>query len=477
MPDHSATSQASWSWRVDVAVVLAFALLSIGRYFRGLGDEPYFIDEGAMFAQSYYWRLYSAGDWHHPHWVLYPAFDHPPLSKYLFGLSLDLAGLAVPQDLGPWVTWMGGDFFSHDSRQIATCRIPTAIFGAGGVMFAYVVGRLLQGRTTGILAASLLLACPLYYTHARRAMGDVMTEASTLATIALALAAVRLASRNASVVRVVVTLAGLSVAAALAPLAKLNGAMAPVFVELALGLVFFLALTLRKGAVRVLLVLVLVPPLSFGLFTFLNPTLFARPSERAIETDPYGMLAVWRTEEPDLLRQGPVRRALYLVKFRARAMREGAQNFPADQLKTPLERLYALWFEGCGRYSPLAWRLLEQRSDRGRKYTVVEYTTVGIVPWLWGPLVLVGVLSCFTAGREAVSRGELPAEWVMFVYAGGVIAVLGLTVPLRWDRYFLPLQTVAVVVVPFGVFRVVRWFYLGLVLNPPIAQEGDRERD
>lgn len=451
-------------WKLDAAIAAGLCCAAAWLYLRGLSEEPYFADEGAMYAQSYYWRLYSARLWHHPHWLVYPAFDHPPLSKYLFGISLRVHGLEPPRDLDPWVRWMGGNFYDYDLDRITACRVPVAIAGALGVMLTYLAGRLLQGRFTGLAAALLLAGCPLYYTHARRAMGDILTEAATVATVLLGFILARRTSGRTPPLGTVTLLLVLAVIAALPPLAKLNGAMAPVFVWLGLLACVTGLLTRRIWRWASIATLLGFPLLSFCVFTALNPTLFARPSLQELETDPYARLATWRTEDPGLLERGPVGRAIYLLKFRASVMREGAERFPRDRVRTLTERLRSLWADGFGRFSPLASRV---RTTDEQGHDVVSFQAPGIVSWFWGLLVILGVLSFLTAGRERLRNGQAPAEWVLFAYASGVILVLATTLPLRWDRYFLPLQTVATLAGPFGLYRCVRWFWLGIVLPPP----------
>ncbi|MBI3463654.1 MAG: hypothetical protein HY000_11440 [Planctomycetes bacterium] len=228
---------------------LAVVLFATWWIFRGLADEPHFADESAMIAQSYYYTLFKSGRWNHPDWLHYAAFDHPPLPKYFFGLSLELAGKRVPQSIEWWMNWSGyvwengqwvrskgGDFRPpEDPGVLYWARVPAAVFGVGGVLAAFFVGLQMRGRLVGILAAMLLLANPLYFTHARRAMSDSFAECLVIGSVAVGLWGGReLWAAKFCRWRWVVFMVAEAVLCGLAALAKLNGGVAAV---MALGLI------------------------------------------------------------------------------------------------------------------------------------------------------------------------------------------------------------------------------------------------
>ena len=85
-------------WAALIAVpALAFLMFAID-------SEPRFIDESSFLAQAGYFDLLADGDRAHPAWLAFPAFDQPPLMKYLAGLSLRAAGFRRPP-LGESFAW------------------------------------------------------------------------------------------------------------------------------------------------------------------------------------------------------------------------------------------------------------------------------------------------------------------------------------------------------------------------------------
>src|SRR5262245_4123569 len=189
---HDAVQPEKSSPITNALAGLAVAAAAFLVIYWNLADEPYFIDESAMIAQSYYYSLIKAGEWNHPDWLHYAAYDHPPLPKYFFGLSLDVAGLPVPATLDRWMRWMGfepsvgggwvrsqsGCDFSAPSnpRVLHWARVPSALFGAAGAAALFAIGLQLHSRLAGFIAAALLTFNPLYLTHARRAMSDSFAE-------------------------------------------------------------------------------------------------------------------------------------------------------------------------------------------------------------------------------------------------------------------------------------------------------------
>src|SRR5262245_5575162 len=146
------------------------------------------MDESAMIGQSYYYTLLKSGQWQHPDWLHYAAYDHPPLPKYFFGLSLDLAGLPIPATLDRWMRWIRGDFSPPaDPRVLFWARVPSVLFGAVGAAALYAIGLQLHSRLVGLLAAALITFNPLYLTHARRAMSDSFAECLVAVSVAVAL--------------------------------------------------------------------------------------------------------------------------------------------------------------------------------------------------------------------------------------------------------------------------------------------------
>ena len=71
-------------------------LLTAASFAYDLSAEPSFVDEWAYISQTYYADLWLDGTTDHASWLDYPAYDLPPLPKYLFGFSLRIAGYRRP---------------------------------------------------------------------------------------------------------------------------------------------------------------------------------------------------------------------------------------------------------------------------------------------------------------------------------------------------------------------------------------------
>ena len=59
-------------------------------YLPNLSRQPWFADESAIIAQTYYYHLYvRQGDLWHPDWQRTGGMQDPPLAKYLVGRRLN----------------------------------------------------------------------------------------------------------------------------------------------------------------------------------------------------------------------------------------------------------------------------------------------------------------------------------------------------------------------------------------------------
>jgi hypothetical protein len=448
-----------------------------------LADEPHFADESAMIAQSYYYHLFATGQWHHSDWLQYAAFDHPPLPKYMFGLSLEVRGLPVPQSLDRWIEWMGyrrvngrlerlpggGDFRPpSDARVLYWARVPAALFGIGGVMAVYAIGVQIRGRLLGLLAAALLLANPLYVTHARRAMSDSFAECLVLGAVAVGLWGTReLWQPRCRWRRWLTFVASESTICGLAALAKLNGGVATVLVSVTLVLGWLSASLYwrraRGAAARPHPLNLLAGILaglalgagSFGVFVLLNPFLTARPAGAALGSPEIARIAGL----------GVVGRARYLVEFRRSWSEDALRNerFRDDWLPTVPSRLRATWREGYGRYSSLGGRAMSI-GERGEP--VVRFHAPRWAAPVWSALCAWGLFWAVRKGWADVRSGRAPDAWGLVVYAAAGFAVVALLIPLNWDRYFLPLQAASALLVPYGVLSWVAWIRDRLILRP-----------
>ena len=172
--DHARTMVLGRGWRVGVVAVAVFSL-RLGR--RG----PLRGRVGLSFPDLLRRPVAPRASRKNPAWLDYPAYDLPPLPKYLIGLALAGGGFRRP---GPAAAraW----YLDTSSRFDPPGALVLARWPFGALRGARLRRGLRAGRrspataASGALAALLLIVNPLYRLHARRAMSDVPAEAFIL---------------------------------------------------------------------------------------------------------------------------------------------------------------------------------------------------------------------------------------------------------------------------------------------------------
>ncbi len=415
--------------RAALAVgVVALAALAFGW---DLASEPLFPDETAYVSQSYFYDLLRDGrtdDWA---WVEYHAYDLPPLPKYLFGLALEVSGQPRSNRLvaGRWFGNIRSSLLPR--RMIDASRWASVLMAALGCGALYLLGAVAIGDRVGLLAAAGLAIDPLYRIHARRAMSEASVESLVLCTLLAALLALGrgtattgwLPGRLGSAIAVGM-LAGLAV------LAKLSGGVALLVIAVWVLLPWAGQRQWRR---------LLPAGLWFGLVTIVAGATFValNPFTRSHPTGP---------PPPNLMAplsadQSIVGRLEQVVQHRAGVSREAQGQFPHDALATPAAKLIAVVAQGFGRFGPFGPR----DHDSLRPMARVDPTRDrGALLWL--PMVLGGLAWCGREGVRQVALGWPPTGWALVVAWLVVVGTVTAFIPLAWDRYFLPIQAVSILV-------------------------------
>jgi Dolichyl-phosphate-mannose-protein mannosyltransferase len=413
----SSTARSSWWWGLGVAVA---AVIWFGT---DLAAEPHFVDESAMYSQSYFADLLVEGRRDDPAWLEYPGYDSSPLPKYLIGLTLKSCGRPRPGRLAArrWFTNIKTQF--GPPGVLILVRWPFVIGGALGCVAIYALGNLARDGKTGLFAAILLMIDPLYRMHARRAMADVLVEAFLFTCLAFALWSWRriLAGRSGPAAVLATAVAG--VAAGLAALAKLNGGLALVIV------LAWLVLALVLPGFPIRRRLAFVPAalgttvVAFATFVALNPFLTAHP-EGPLPPPLAGIakLGFWS-------------RLRMLIVHRTNMARDQRLMFPHNALNTPLEKLKVAAIQGFGRFGPFGPRRYDPTSST-RRYEWAQDR--GALIWL--PWVGAGLLWALVHGHRQWASGVPPTAWAIAIQAVVAGVVVTAYLPLAWDRYLLPLQ-------------------------------------
>lgn len=397
---------------IGVAATVAFAYQ--------LSAEPSFVDEWAYLSQTYYADLWIARATDRGEWLEYPAYDLPPLPKYLFGGALRMGGYPRPGRTEALKWYADTRSQSGNAAMLGLARWPTVLLGAIGCVAVYGLGTLAFDRRVGGLAALFLMINPLYRLHARRAMSDVIAESLIVLTAFAFLWAWRrlLDGRLGPAAWVMATAAG--IAAGLAALAKLNGALAMLIVLAwaLLALVLPRFANARKGAVVVAALLAGI--VSLATFIAGNPFLTAQPRN------------VLNPDSQAIAEMSLSQRMRHLVDHRMGVSRGQMQLFTHNALPTVFDKVATVGIQGFGRFGPFG----PHASDSTVRYDPRQDWGAA----LWLPLVVVGIVVAGFRGRAQSRQGEPPTAWAILVQVGVAMLVVTAYLPLAWDRYYLSIQ-------------------------------------
>ena len=456
-----------------------------------LAGEPYFIDEGADLAQTYYYRLAGPAAIDHPDWLHYAAYDRPPVFKVLIGAALRLGGRPVPTSLEPAERWWQdpGYRIEHLKAMLPVGRWVMLLGAALGCGFVFLLAGRVAGTTAGVLAATLLAGSPLYFTHARRAMPDCMVQGQVALTLWLAAAGVAALTAPGRRLRGGLGLAVAGILCGVTAATKLNGAVAAV--ALALAGAAWLLRDLRAGGGRRTWILagglLLAGTLSVAAFVAVNPFLYSRPTlpaatGAAVVVAGRPRTAAWLEETRRLRDLSALGRLRFMIDHRTGALAQGKELFPDDRLDGTFRRLRAVVVNGLGRWFaggvepgtrvPDADPLLTAGQVAARRPAVLAW---GIPPWLLasavGVLCLLGVAVTLAAGRREGGADGVPIAWLLLAWpaAETLLLVRGLT--LDWDRYYLGTVAWASVLAAVGVGGTFAQAAEGLFLPLPSDEE------
>ena len=438
-------------------------------------EEPYFIDEGAYLAQSYYYRLMKEGKINDVDWLHLAAYDYPNIGRSIVGFSLDLQGYELPQSIEGMEAWYGAeqekaDYSApEDLSRLYAARWAMLIGGAFGCLAMFALVKQFIGPMTGLLAATLLAASPLYYTLSRRAMADVWVAAFELAGLALLM---HVGHRLPLVGKKYLFIVGPPIAIGAGILlglsagTKLNGAIAICALAIGTGLILAICAPWRSigpthfAAKRLGFITVLAiisATLTFFIehpFFYANPTLPAPSSDFAVLVDGKNRSQVWIDEDVrPLAAKNPYRRLEHMFNYREAVLQEmlTKNRFPEASLPTITDRWNAILVQGLGRWS-FAGRL---------PLTPQGAAVVASI------LILLGVWWSLAEGRRRWKMGMLPLTWIFVTWLVTEVVVLSRELTLDWDRYYLDVVVLVALFTALGIGGTLQWINQQLVLLPP----------
>jgi len=379
-----------------------------------------FEDEYAYIAQSYYADLFFGGHTHDPAWLAFPAYDLPPLPKYLIGLSLRMAHQPVP---GPKAAWAWYDHYGHfgTSLTLTIARLPILFVGALGCVAIFGCAVLVKDERVGVIAAGLLMLNPLYRLHTHRAMSDVPCEALMLVAILLFLWSwQRIWSGRCGVPAVVgPCLAG--ICAGLSLLCKFSAILGLMVITAwsALALVAP-SLPLNRRLVTAVATLATII-VAMVVFIGLNPFMTSHPRGPLPNT------------ARELAGMNLWQRFSFQVNHRFVLSDNQKRSFPNDALHTLAEKAAVLAVQGFGRFGPFG----PSESDSTARFDFRQ--DWGAI--VWAPLVCCGLAASIRLGWRQCRTGQAPTAIAIVIWAALAWVIVTCYLPMAWDRYLLPIQS------------------------------------
>ena len=413
----------------------AVGCAALGVFASGLYAES-FEDEYAYISQSYYADAFFGGhadDWT---WLDLPAYDLPPLPKYLIGFSVRSCHLPMPRPIDAHQWYRSYKSFGSPGT-LTAARVPIILVGVLGCVAIFACGAVIKDDRVGTIAAILLMLNPLFRLHAHRAMSDIPSESFMLVALWLELWAWhRVWSGRIGLVSWLLPLfAGLAVGLAL--LSKFNGFLALMIVGiwsgaavLTHGLLWSRKLTITGGAIVTGIV-------ALALFVALNPFMTARPTGGV----PAQLQLVQKQLRPDLIAElaavsklNITQRFRVLVDQRLAVASHQKKTMPHNALNDLGEKFKVFAAQGFGRFGLFG----PAKSDSRVRYDLRQ--DLGSI--VWAPLVLIGLVQSFRSGRRQLHAGEAPTGIALMLWGAITWVVVTIYLPMAWDRYLLPPQSV-----------------------------------
>ncbi|MCC7208616.1 MAG: phospholipid carrier-dependent glycosyltransferase [Anaerolineae bacterium] len=351
------------------------------------------------------------------------------LGKYTIGMTWQLAGLGKETLPGVYVwemprAWNQENGTIPTSEALRLARWPSALMTALGLIPIFILGWHLRLRSMAYPAALLYALHPVILLNGRRAMLEGSLILFSLLTMAW-LVAIIVAEHSASATgflkrmpawlryAILGLLIGLTVAAKHTGLLVAAGALGAAMA----------AAVWRARSWRAMLRVALAGLVALGVWFALNPGFWR---------DPVGALRL-------------------SLAIRADLLDSQARGSPFTY-RQPSERVAALIaapFLTAPQYF--------ESPDWGRYVgaQVTAYQASAVNGWDWGPVIGIGLTMLAALGLGALVvdalRGDLVA-WVILAWAAAVM-VGSLAIPFAWQRYYLPLMLVYILLAASGLGR------------------------
>jgi len=421
-------------WEVVTLLVLIVVVFPL--YLANLREHPFHGDENGWMVDSKYFTLFFLDrDFRDPLWDDYLAYNQPPVAKYVVGAALYFSGFEEElRSIGEMPLW---DFFRSEewnemrgamppAEMLVAARTAMALMGAATCLLLYGAGRLVFGRLTGILSCLLLAVNPLMRLCCRRAMSDA-PYLFFLTGCLLALICHRRALERARSLQAVWWSAMAGIGAGLAFGTKLTGAV----MLGVLGLDTCTVLIKRgsllwRGGHR---------GKSFGRHLVRDKTI--RIAVLGCFLAVFVSLTVFVALNP-FLYKSPFKRMPWMFAHRLRASQLQQEHFGVG-LTSPVERVVHIWRRV---FMPGEWVVLG------------NWFRLPVEPFLFAG----GIGLALRNVARSVKRRETPSpETTVLIWTAASFGASCMTLPLDWERYYLPLVLPVVLFVSCALSRFPLW--------------------
>lgn len=429
-------SNRSWllvsSARLFVVLLLLWMLITHFTIdLRGLrwysGDEGNWIHFGERafrlaFLERNYGETVWAEDFHNF------GARNPVLGKYLMGAALYAAGYGEEDVGGPYtyvfhnsVKWNRERGNLPPVRVIVAARLPVALLGVGTCLLVLLIGRIIQGWRTGLIALVWLAGNELMLESSRAAMTDV-PETLFISLTCLVLL-VSLQHWNVRTWQSLAWAALIGMSAGLAISTKMRALLA----LLAISAAYLVLLAVYQGRegvpahsrgrclswiVACWLVAIVT---SIGVFVMLNPYLY----------------------------HDTVAHVRYMLRLGTENVVKLQAMFPKTALTTLRDKLYWFWRINFLEYGTLA-----------------RAATRSVVPWgqvVDAMLVALGFVWLVKDAVAELRKGMSLLRTGLLVWV--LVSVLGVLIwtPFRWPRYYIYVFPYWAVLVGYGLSAMLAW--------------------
>lgn len=178
-------------WTLGGVTALFLIYLFVGLRSAEL-NAPWKIDEGQRIAEGYAWRLLTNLEPGDRDWFRTAATrSHPPVAKYVFGASVELAGVEAPRDLelteayerGAGAATMPVKFATEYQPRLRPARIASFVFNLLTAVTVFGVLLRLQGLGTAVLSQGLLFRHYLFVHALFYARSDTIQTFFAVSTV------------------------------------------------------------------------------------------------------------------------------------------------------------------------------------------------------------------------------------------------------------------------------------------------------